>query len=256
MNNKIYIITAAGGNGTTIKVIDRPLSREEYAVQGKLLGKETESLGSEQAGFLIPSLNHFEMAGGEFCGNASRSAALLLSKLQEDGGRVSFTVSGYDGTVGGLVEKNGATHFVVSCVFPRMSIDVRPTKLASGEEVTVVDLGGIVHVVMRKPFPHDAETYQKQHRSIVRELGLENRGAVGVIWITGTESAITMHPVVWVKDVDTFFYEKSCGSGTIAVAKITGTSSIIQPTGEMIVALITPESVTLKSKMEVTHEWN
>ena len=66
------VIAAANGNGTAIEVITSPLTRTEYVSRGRILGENTERLGAEQAGFLVSSQSHFEMAGGEFCGNASR----------------------------------------------------------------------------------------------------------------------------------------------------------------------------------------
>lgn len=92
--NSKYIITAAGGNGTAISIIQKPLTREEYISLGKQLGNDYDSCGAEQAGFLILSSNHFEMAGGEFCGNASRSAAVLFSELKDEN-RITFSVRFY-----------------------------------------------------------------------------------------------------------------------------------------------------------------
>ena len=88
------VITAANGNGTAIEVITSPLTRTEYVSRGRILGENTERLGAEQAGFLVlsQSQSHFEMAGGEFCGNASRAAAVLFSKLR-GADNVEFTVA-------------------------------------------------------------------------------------------------------------------------------------------------------------------
>ena len=252
MKSSIFVITAAGGNGTAIRVLDHALSRAEYARQGKQLGQDMERFGAEQTGFLIPENNHFEMAGGEFCGNAARSAAILLSEIQRKP-RVSFTMSGYTGTVNATVKKTGDKTYFVECVFPGLSAVRRDIVLSSGQRATVVDLGGIVHVVIEAPFPSEADAYQVMHRTITRELNLEKRSAVGVVWIERVEDSVKMHPVVWVKDVDTFFYEQSCGSGTIAVSKVTGIHSIIQPTGKKIEAEITDKATILRSDMEVIH---
>ncbi|MDO8576267.1 MAG: hypothetical protein Q7R90_03040, partial [bacterium] len=77
VGNRMFVVTAAGGNGTAIKVLDTPLSRTEYAEQGNALGHSMEGFGAEQTAFLVLSENHLEMGGGEFCGNASRSAAVI-----------------------------------------------------------------------------------------------------------------------------------------------------------------------------------
>ena len=90
------IITAAGGNATAIDILAAPLTRAAYAARGQALVATYAAQGVEQAGFLIRTANaaHFEMAGGEFCGNAARAAALLLAP---QGGAVSFSMSGFAG---------------------------------------------------------------------------------------------------------------------------------------------------------------
>lgn len=249
MKNSYFVITAAGGNGTAIEVIDQSLLRSEYAVRGKKLGKKAEPLGAEQAGFLISAERHFEMAGGEFCGNASRSVAILLSMIEKSE-KVSFTVSGFSGQVGAEVKSLGDNRFDVTCRFPGLPTTSRKVVLQDNTPTTIVDLGGIVHVVIEGSLP-EADEYRKQHREIARYLGLSEKDAVGVIWITRQKNAVLIHPVVWVRDVDTFFYEQSCGSGSIAASKVTGLSNITQPTGQTISVIIDPDEVILRSFMEV-----
>ena len=250
MKVKETLITAAGGNGTAIRILDKSLSREQYAHDGKQLGEMMEQYGAEQAGFLVLADSHFEMAGGEFCGNASRAAAMMFSKVK-DKDDVSFTVSGFTGMVHGKVVKRDDSTYFVSCQFPGMPTDVSEVILDDGEQAHIVDLGGIVHVVIEAPFPAAEETYSTMHREISKSFGLRNRDAVGVIWFQRRQEDIEMHPVVWVRDVDTFFYEQSCGSGTIAVGKVTGSKSIVQPSGKTISAEITENEVVLASEMEV-----
>jgi histidine racemase len=244
------LITAAGGNGTAIQIIDQPLTRSEYEHVGKDLGERLESDGAEQAGFLVLSEHHFEMAGGEFCGNASRAAAMLFAQA-DDTSEVSFTVSGFDGTVTGFVTERDAAHARVRCVFPGMPSDVTEVTLDDGTPASIVDLGGIVHVVIEASFPTDPAVYQREHRAITEKFNLGEREAVGVVWFERTDDGVQIQPVVWVKAVDTFFHETSCGSGTIAVGKVTHVPSITQPTGQSILAEITDDAVVLESEMEV-----
>ena len=245
------LITAAGGNGTAIEILDNAISRDEYIVRGKALGDDMEKDGAEQAGFLISSQMHFEMAGGEFCGNASRAAAALFSEA-EGRSEVAFTVSGFEGTVNSTVAKKSDTLYNVRCEFPGMPTDVREVALDDGREASIVDLGGIVHVVIDGGFPSEASAYQDAHRAIMNQFNLSGREAVGVVWFDRlNEGGVSIHPVVWVKAVDTFFYETSCGSGTIATSRVTGMTDIIQPTGKAIKAEITPDRVILESEMEV-----
>lgn len=244
------LIFAAGGNGTAIEIIDAPLSRQEYQERGRALEAKFEPTGAEQAGFLIPSERHFEMAGGEFCGNATRSAAVLLYQHQA-GTEEAFTVSGFEGVVNATVEPLTDKTFFVSASFPGMRAVAKSVCLEDSTPVKIVDLGGIVHVVIEGEFPSDTNAYSAQHRHIVEIFGLSDRGAVGVVWYEKSQDAVVMHPVVWVKAVDTFFYESSCGSGIIAVAAATGVATIVQPTGMTISAEISGSGVTLKSEMEL-----
>lgn len=249
---KTLIITAAGGNPTAIREVQMNLTRDEYEKYGKKLMLETEKYGVEQAGFLIPrktSLSHFEMSGGEFCGNAARSASLFLF-LKTGESKNSFTMSGFSNVVSSVVQKIDKTKFNVKCEFPEFNLILKDVKI-NNTEAKLVDLGGIVHVVINEEFPSD---YEDTHRLITKKLGLEKRDAVGVIWIKEINESITMHPVVWVRSIDTFFYETSCGSGTIAVSKTTGISSIIQPSGGIIKAEILGNTVFLESEMEIVYE--
>lgn len=249
--SSMVVITAAGGNGTAIEIIDDPLTRMEYSSRGRLLGENAEKLGTEQAGFIVLSQGHFEMAGGEFCGNASRAAAVLFSELR-NARDVSFTVSGFKGVVHATVDKRADGKYSVYCRFPGMSVDVRPAK-SRGRTVDVVDLGGIVHVVIEDKFPAQQDTYQEIHHRLTEELNLRERDAVGVVWIERKDDSVEIHPVVWVRSVDTFFYESSCGSGAIAACAVTGVSDIVQPTGKIIRAEINDDLVSLKSDVEVIY---
>ncbi len=257
MDERVTIITAAGGNGTAIQTIRKPLSRAEYEQRGKLLGQEAEADGAEQAGFLILDDHHFEMAGGEFCGNATRAAAALFAEADKacEECEVSFTVSGFDGTVSATVNKLSDTVFDVRCAFPDMPVDVKRVELSDGQSADVVDLGGIVHVLIEGDFPEERSVYEVTHQAIVDELGFGDRDAVGVIWYQRDGDAIVMHPVVWVRAVDTFFYEQSCGSGTIAVGAVTGVTSIVQPTGQSITVEFNEGTVTLQSEMEIVRDY-
>lgn len=249
MEKTTFLITAAGGNGTAIRILDQALSRSEYSEQGQELGMQFEADGAEQAGFLIPADSHFEMTGGEFCGNASRAAAVLLSELQQKE-KVAFTVSGFSGEVEATVVKNEGSYFV-RCVFPGLPTQRQSVVLSEGQHADVIDLGGIVHVVIEGTFPQEAAFYEAMHRAITRELRLEDRAAVGVVWFRRTDDSVIIDPVVWVKDAKTFYFEQSCGSGSIAVAKVAGVTTITQPTGKNIEALISDDTVVLESEMEI-----
>lgn len=249
MKKSTYLIKAAGGNVTAVRILKNPKSRVDYESAGRDLIFTNRDQAVEQAGFLILSVNHFEMSGGEFCGNAARAALLLLSHLKKTS-NPRFTMSGFSGQVTGSVEKEADGQYLVSCFFPGMIASTTDVNL--GQPAQLVDLGGIVHVVIEGDFP--AADFARQHLRIRQKLKLDNREAVGVVWARKKGLEARIDPVVWVKGIDSFFYESSCGSGSIAAAQVFTINRIIQPTGGVIEVEIKPQGITLKSLMEVINE--
>ncbi len=187
------------------------------------------------------------MAGGEFCGNAARAAALLLAP---EGGTVAFSLSGFSGLVAATVTALGPRDYEVSATFPGLTAPVRALGLRPEGPAALVDLGGIVHIVLIAPFPRAAKVYRAQHRRLCRDLALTDRAAVGVIWCERAGENLTLHPLVWVRALDSFFYESACGSGTIAAAAVLGSGAYRQPSGQAIVAELGAEAITLSSVMQ------
>ena len=64
--------------------------------------------------------------------------------------------------------------------------------------------------------------------------------AIGMMFLEKEQNKLKINPVVWVKDIDTTFYETACGSGSLGTAiynyYINGEDSIniIQPSGYSI----------------------
>lgn len=245
-----YVITAAGGNATAIGVISKAKERSWYEENGRALMEHFKRLDVEQVGFLITSENHFEMSGGELCGNGTRAAGLLLAKLRGVSKHWTFTTSGHEGTVRVEIENISTKTPFVTGAFPNMKAEARPVTLLGVDKTEIVDLGGIVHVIIYADMPND---YQAEHQRVCEELCLKNRAAVGVNWIAKQRDQVLIHPVVWVKAIDTYFYETSCGSGSIATAIATNISDIVQPSGQTIIVANRGGVLTIASNLEVVH---
>lgn len=245
----ISLITSAGGNGTAIQLIDRPWERYEYEAAGKALVSSLEVYGAEQAGFLIADISHFEMAGGEFCGNATCAAALILSKLSNQP-IVNFSVSGMNVTVSSQINELSIGAYRVISKFANIDYMLSKGCLSDGGLVDIVDFGGIVHIIIRAAFPASADERRRVHESVIKEFGFAAKDAVGVIWFNQIEKIVAINPVVWVKSVNSFCYESSCGSGSIAVALITNRRVIRQPTGETIKVGVDNNQISLETMMK------
>lgn len=171
------------------------------------------SVGAEQVGFLeTPSLPgarlRLQMMGGEFCGNASMSAAALLALedgLADGEERVyPLEVSGAEGLVNCRIARRGEGYLgTVRMPLPRSFAQV------GGYPAVLFD--GIVHVLVPENEMTDAqaEVFAAQRCA---ELGAD---ALGVLLIDREKSAF--RPLVYVRATDGAVWEHGCGSGTAAL---------------------------------------
>lgn len=251
---KTYIFNAADGNPTAI-IVGPDLKREDYArinddIQSKF--PEVEQVGFYEEENGVPRL---QMAGGEFCGNATRSFACLLKEFNADLDVFYFNVSGYEGRVEAqVVEETEPGEYFCEARLGKMPCRI-VDKYCRGVEFSIVDLGGITHIIVSEDeYLFDPDSYESEVKRIKQDLGVDN-DAVGVLWVTESEGNIYMKPVVWVKEIDTCYYETSCGSGSIAVAMKRGKySDIVQPSGSSIKVELTGDSLFLSSVVKKTKE--
>ncbi|MBD3247991.1 hypothetical protein GF382_01715 [Candidatus Falkowbacteria bacterium] len=252
---KTIVYKAAGGNPTAIVIGDN-ISQDRYPeISCQIQSKKPEI---EQVGFFetvhsgVPKL---QMAGGEFCGNASRSFACLLWQQNPKNSEFDFYVSGFNGVVRASVKKKRENLFFCEARFPNLksSVDV---KSLDGAIVKIVNLGGITHIVVSEDdFPFSDSDYEKDMKRIRDRLKVDN-DAIGVIWTREESKQIYIRPVVWVKDVDSYYYETSCGSGSIAIGLIKKKSvDVVQPSGDTISVELSNGNMTLSSEMEKIMEF-
>lgn len=233
-----YIKYIPGGNDTAL-VIKKVFSPEEKKTINDVILESDKSI--EQVGFVEEGNEpEIEMAGGEFCGNATRSAASYYLKGMP--GIIKIKVNGKDYINAGVYENGNAW-----CEIP----------LYHGEDVIVqkevgiyqVKMNGMVSIVILEDI---AQQYLKDKTKLkevavqfIEKYNLRDQEAVGVMFLE-KDVKLKIHPVVWVKDVNTIYYESGCGSGTTATAMVeaflTNESQkleIIQPSGLIITAEIT-----------------
>ena len=200
----VRIRVADPAGNITIFVLDR-FDRADYArVASALLS--IDEIGAEQVAF-VTGERSMEMCGLEFCGNASRAFALMCAESADGEKVMTVDVSGAEGPVEVLVRpdrhQSGSGYAKISMPVP-VSIDVR-------EELggTLVDLGGIMHLILEDEEASD-EKFDALKRAVTSE---KDPPAFGVMFLNGDR----MTPVVYVKDVDSIYYEGSCASGMTAV---------------------------------------
>ena len=251
INMKAKVFSAAGGNQTAI-INCKDIAREKYSEINRDIQKD--NLEIEQVGFFeekgsVPSL---QMAGGEFCGNATRAFACFLKEEDLERNNFCFKVSGFSRKIYANIEDIGNNNYYCVARFPGF-LDIAKIikKRYDGKLVRIVDLGGIIHILLdESSFKFSNKNYELFLREIKSALRVDC-GAVGVVWFYKKKEKITIKPVVWVKSIDTCFYETSCGSGSIAVGLMLKKDiSVIQPTNEEIRVAFEGDTILLGSKMK------
>ena len=209
-----YEILNPSGNITALVTKDVP--REKYKEISNEIMKNNPNI--EQVGFLKKysnSIFRLEMAGLEFCGNASRAfACFLVKEKYMNTEKFEISVTGYDNLIGCIVEKKGEDYFsTIDLKFLKPIDDFIENKTLNDQKISVVYLPGISHTFLdQRRFKFDEDNCLKEAKKIIPQLNLTKLPAVGVIWFDGNQ----INPVVYVKDIDSLFYENSCGSGSIA----------------------------------------
>jgi len=193
-----YSIYYPGGNTTALVnrlILDPILKR---IINDKIMAKNPKV---EQVGFIDPNSYCLKMAGGEFCGNATRCAAFFYLKGQS--GKIKIQVSG-------VAKKLLAGISTDKTVWAQIPFSPNPVIQKLG--YTVINLEGITQVITaQKPGK------QKTKRILKKLNLLTTVPAAGVMFIRKEKGQLKLDPFVWVRDIKTFFNETACASGTAAV---------------------------------------
>ena len=227
-----YAVMDPTGNITILVETPVPEASQPFAA-ARLMELEP---AAEQVGFLSSGRDGAElslrMAGGEFCGNASMSAAVYeeIRKVGKEAGvrEILLNVSGAAEPVKVEVEAFAAPggdqepQFRGTVEMPR-PLRIRRAELSlegAETEIPAVEFEGITHLIIRE----DAEDAPgrssaakiRQDAERLAPLWCEALGAeaLGLMFLNETEG--TMKPLVYVPAAGTLVWENSCASGTTA----------------------------------------
>lgn len=247
-------IARPGGNDTAI-VWDNIPRRGQTEVAAAI---QKNYPGVEQVMFIERNRETMrlrgQMAGGEFCGNATRSLGYLL-------------LNGKDGTID--VEVSGATKPMTVTVKNGQAMTEIPVRddlssvqiLENGEKI--VRLDGISHMITGPDQPtgqrlnaiNDLEARKAQVKMVLKEVGLDQEPASGVMVVsTRPDGKLRLDPYVYVRDTGTLYYETGCGSGSTAIGltktietdqSIEGLE-ILQPSGLPLIVTVDREENNFK----------
>lgn len=250
-----YTILDPSGNITAL-VSNADIDVNDVALRKKINDAIiTANPNVEQVGFLTQvekeidgkqqKIWKIQMAGNEFCGNASRAFACylvdkkLINKLEfpimcsgnnnvlnakvsceakNDKKYYSDVEMPFNKNISNILQTKQINKIILqdADIFPETSSSVIRQKSNEKTNVDVVKLDGITHVLIDiRKFPMENESICKRKaKEVIKALNLQNEPAVGVIWCNFKTN--TINPFVWVKDVDTIYYENACGSGSLA----------------------------------------
>ena len=204
-----YYLLDPTGNKTILVDSPVPVS-EQPGIASRLMEIEPET---EQVGFLSKDEDcdlSLRMAGGEFCGNASMSTAVITA-LKKGAGSGSFRlkVSGAAEPVSAEVRLRSDGRWDGTVKMP-CPVSVEKIRFP-GEDVDfpVVRFEGISHVILETAV--DREMAEQKAPSWCRFLCAD---AVGLMFLDRDASSLT--PLVYVPAANTLFWENSCASGTTA----------------------------------------
>ncbi|NLD20285.1 MAG: hypothetical protein GX663_08605 [Clostridiales bacterium] len=217
MNKTVDVIVADPSGNKTILVLT-PTDRNDYAdIAQKLLS--LKELEGEQVAYVLADteesrLPAMEMCGLEFCGNASRSFALYKALYSEPPlDEIDVKVSGCSRPLHALIDRQSG-NVTMSMPVPDSFKYFTEKELPLNKGGTLVNIDGISHLIL-EDVPAMEDTFDGL-RHFIYETVAPDLPAFGVMFCDTVNGLMT--PVVYVKDVDTTYFEGSCASGTVAAS--------------------------------------
>ena len=247
-----YCVMDPTGNITILVTTPVPVVLQPQ-VAAQLMRNEP---GTEQVGFLSDEDNcdiALRMAGGEFCGNASMSAAVYTAdKTGAVKSDIVLHVSGSEEPIRAEVEKMSDGSWTGTVKMPRPE-KIERVVLPGACSVPVVCFEGILHVILEENIEQaQAEEYA---RLWCRELDAD---AIGLMFLDRANAKMT--PLVYVPSADTICWENSCASGTTAVGIFLAAESgapvrmtIRQPGGGLTVDVSEDGTPRLTGHVRILH---
>lgn len=228
----LHFVKMNPAGNTTVYIFDT-LPREMHGRVAQYLMKK-ECLCADQVGFVEKPASpaaaaRLQMMGCEFCGNATRALAALLTlrgypniryqgKPAQTGGEcdamVPLEVSGYEGLLYARVcvdeagrDIRAETPIPAPLGLEAVSFDFS----GSVRKGMIVEFPGILHVVLK-----DVHAGEEIFEMVRRQLVGRDADALGVMFYEEERDFLT--PLVYVASTQTLIWEGSCGSGSAAVA--------------------------------------
>ena len=253
-----YQIFVPGGNKTALVLgmdnLESNLTLRRAIQDNIMAAHRNDSDGEvEQVGFVSTdkSAPRLLMTGGEFCGNATRTAvAYYLDGSKADMEMVVL--------VDGEPKKLRAGVDALGHVWAEMPIydDIVASVSCINNRFYWVKMQGISHLIVPQAqyniycneiFENHFDSPKTMASRLLHKIADENSldigNACGIIFLENIADMLKMHPYVFIKSAGTTYYETGCGSGAMCVGLMKymffGGSiklPLLQPSGKFITA--------------------
>lgn len=210
-----YKVLNPGGNKTALVNGSEYTDNQKRIINEAIMKKNSQV---EQVGFLSNKTNRLEMAGGEFCMNGTRCAIWEYLKGKE--GEIEISVSGTDKMILGKVLNNKKVEI-------QLNISKNITDLYEVKnDFTCVKIDGILIAILdeekskkyiQKLRENEENAKNELKQLMITEINSKEK-AIGIMLLEKELGKIKINPIVWVKEIDTVFYETACGSGSLGIA--------------------------------------
>ena len=235
--------------GNITLIVETPVPRESQAAVSAALMELDET--AEQVGFIEKAdspdaVLRLQMMGGEFCGNATVSAAALAKMLElpgTEGDTVTLEISGAEKPLSVTIKHNGERDYsgTVSMPLPESCFTARLRSEDFTCSLPVVRFSGISHVIVNSENIRKYNFNVRRAEGVIegwcRQLGSD---ALGIMF--WDEADGLLNPYVYVSGTETSVWESSCASGSTAVAVYLAVTegqsksvSLLQPGGRLSV---------------------
>ena len=230
-NESVLCYSILDPTGNITAIVESPVEiARQPAVAAAIMRRHPEV---EQVGFLRSGFDgenvwaELRMAGGEFCGNASMSAAMLLqigSGRQGGEFALRLRVSGASEPVELCLRPAADDAALAEIVMPP-ALDIEKAAFTFGDmhgTLPLVRMEGISHLVVEPDsvffaLLDDRPAAEEAVREFCAELGADG---LGLMFLDGRGSEYCMTPLVYVPGSGTCFWENSCASGSASVGML------------------------------------
>ncbi len=242
-----YKILNPGGNKTALINGTEYTNNQKKLINKIIMDKYPQV---EQVGFLSNKENRLEMAGGEFCVNGARCAVFEYLKGKQ--GKIELSVSGTNKKIIGKILKDKRVEIKLN-IHKKIS-DLIEIK----NDFTCIKMDGILIAVLdeekSKKYIKKLKENEKNTKNELKQLMIDkiksDEKAIGIMLLEKVSQKIKVNPIVWVKEINTIFYETACGSGSIGTAIFNYLKN-----NEEEIELVQPSGYSIYVELETKEEY-